>query len=78
MMRTESSVPFETAQGLLLHSLTSLFHTLASFKMAMRLCNIIYRLKETEKHSMTPLSFRATLIYVPAPAKVNHQPPLFP
>ncbi len=40
-------------QGLQLHTLTSLFHTLASFKTAIQLCHIIYRLKETEKHNMT-------------------------
>ncbi len=42
-------------QGLLLHTLNSLFHTLVSFKTAVRLCNIIYRFKETDKHNMTPL-----------------------
>ncbi len=52
-----------SSQGLLLHTLTSLFHTLASFKTAIRLCNIIYRLKKTEKHNMTSLNMQKTPVF---------------
>ncbi len=56
-MRTKLSEP----QGLLLHTLTSSFQTLASFKTTVQLCNIIYRLKETEKHNMPPLMHQCSI-----------------
>ncbi len=52
-MKTERSEPLETAHKVYCYTLLP-HYTLASFKMTIQLCNIIYKLKETEKCNMSP------------------------